>query len=187
MIARGRGHRRAEAQPFGARRGQRAKHVHRGTDAEGGEMVLGQPHRVEAAAIHELDTLERARIDLFQRPVPAGPTEELQHAHLHGHSALIPAALTMFPSHRHCLASVESDQADRCHPERSERSLGRRKGPPRLTNEVQHQTKVLLWANFMTTSPSTSAARWPSFAKPANRSAKSRQLWIARHRASLVS
>src|SRR5580692_3679554 len=97
-------------------------------------MVLGQPYRVEAAAIHDLDALERARIDLFQRPVAAGPAEELQHAYFHGHSALIPAAFTighplsisafwknrrrggfiMFPSRRHCLASVESDQADQC-------------------------------------------------------------------------
>src|SRR5258708_248420 len=91
----GQEHRRTDAQAFRARGGQRAQHVHRGADAEGGEMVLGQPHRVEAAAIHDLDALERARIDLFQRPVPAGPAEELQYAYLHRHSALMPASLTI--------------------------------------------------------------------------------------------
>src|SRR5229473_3414825 len=76
----------------------------------------------------------------------------------------------------------------RCHPERSEGPFAMSiKGPPRLTNEVQHQVKVLRWANIMTTLPWKSAARLPAFAKPANRSAKSRQLWIARHRASVAS
>ena len=55
--------------------------------------MLGQPHRVEAGAIHDLDALERAGVDVFQRPAPAGPAEELQNPELH--SALIPAALTM--------------------------------------------------------------------------------------------
>ena len=55
-------------------------------------MVLGQPHRVEAAAIHDFDALERTRIDLFQGPMPARPGEELQHAYFHGHSALMPAS-----------------------------------------------------------------------------------------------
>src|SRR5260370_5575778 len=61
------------------------------------------------------------------------------------------------------------------------------KGPPEFTNEVQHQLKVLQWANTMVTSRSKSGARLPSFTKPANRSARSRQLWIARHRACLAS
>src|SRR5882757_811966 len=95
MVERGQGHRRTDAQAFRARGGQRAQHVYRGADAEGGEMMLGEPYRIEAAAIHDLDALERARIDLFQRPVPAGPAEELQHAYLHRHSALMPASLTI--------------------------------------------------------------------------------------------
>src|SRR5713101_2555112 len=95
MIERGQRYRRADAQTLGSRRSQRTQHVHRGADAERREMVLGQPHRIEAATIHDLDALERARIDLFQRPVPAGPAEELQHAYFHGHSALMPASLTI--------------------------------------------------------------------------------------------
>ena len=57
--------------------------------------MLGQPDRVEAAAIHDLDALERAGKDVLQRAVAAGPAEELQHAHFHGHSASLPAAFTI--------------------------------------------------------------------------------------------
>src|SRR3977135_832080 len=73
-----------------------------------------------------------------------------------------------------------------CHPECSEGPFAMPiKVPPEFTNEVQHQLKVLQWANTMVTSRSKSGARLPSFTKPANRSARSRQLWIARHRACL--
>src|SRR6185503_4476533 len=93
MIERGERHRRADAQALGARRRQHAQHVHRGADAEGREVMLGQPHRVEAGAVHDFDALERAGIDVFQRAAAAGPAEELQDSELH--SPLIPAALTM--------------------------------------------------------------------------------------------
>jgi hypothetical protein len=83
MIEGGQRNRRADAQPPGARRRQRAQHVHRRADAEGREVMLGQPHRVEAAAVHDFDALEGARIDIGERAVPTGPAEELQHAELH--------------------------------------------------------------------------------------------------------
>src|SRR6185437_8398764 len=55
-------------------------------DAEGGEVMLRQPDGVEAGSVHDLDALEGAGIDLFQRPVTARPAEELQNAELHGSS-----------------------------------------------------------------------------------------------------
>src|SRR5882724_327965 len=60
-------------------------------------------------------------------------------------------------------------------------------GPPRLTNEVQHQVKVLRWENIMITSRLKTGARLPAFMKAGNRFGKSRQLWIARHRQCLAS
>jgi hypothetical protein len=61
------------------------------------------------------------------------------------------------------------------------------KDPPEFTNEVQHQLMVLRWAPVTTSSAWKTTARLPNFTKPATQSAKSRQLWIARHRASLES
>jgi hypothetical protein len=86
MVERGQRHRGADAQPLRPRRRQHAQHVHRGADAEGGEVVLGQPDGVETHLVHDLDALERAGIDLFQRTVAAGPAEELQDADFHGSS-----------------------------------------------------------------------------------------------------
>jgi len=40
-------------------------------------MVLGEPHAVVAGAIHDVDTLERALINGFQRDAPR-PRKELQ-------------------------------------------------------------------------------------------------------------
>jgi len=60
-------------------------------------------------------------------------------------------------------------------------------GPPGFTNEVQHQMKVLPWVDITASSASRSDARLPIFIKMGNRSAKSLQLWIARHRQSLAS
>ena len=83
MIERGQRHRRADAQALGACRRHDAQHVHRGADAESGEMMLGQPHRVEARLVHDLDALERTAVNLFQRAVAARPAEELQDAQFH--------------------------------------------------------------------------------------------------------
>jgi hypothetical protein len=63
----------------------------------------------------------------------------------------------------------------------------RDQGGPEFRNEVQHQLRVLRWANDTASSAWKSAARLPSYSRPAIQSAKSRQLWIARHRASLGS
>src|SRR5690606_26436642 len=62
-------------------------------------------------------------------------------------------------------------------------------GFPEFTNEVQHFFKgVLLWgAGSTAISRSRNAARLPGVARPVSRSGKSRQLWIARHRALLGS
>jgi hypothetical protein len=39
--------------------------------------MLGQPHRVEAGAIHDFHALQGAGVDLLQRAAAAGPAEEL--------------------------------------------------------------------------------------------------------------
>jgi hypothetical protein len=60
-------------------------------------------------------------------------------------------------------------------------------GSPEFTNEVQHPHEVLPWETGTDSSILRSGARLPGFAKPGNRSGRSLQLWIARHRASLGS
>ncbi len=61
--------------------------------------------------------------------------------------------------------------------------IGTAKGPLEFTNEVQHQLRVLPWGSTTANSAWKSAAGLPSFTKPAIRSAKLRQLWIAGSRA----
>jgi len=54
---------------------------------------------------------------------------------------------------------------------------------PKFTNQVQHLLdKVLPWDKSMNSFRLKSAVRFPDLAKPGKQSAKSRQLWIARHR-----
>jgi hypothetical protein len=48
--------------------------------------MLGQPHRVVAAAIHDFDALQRAFIDGGHRHAPVGPTEKLQDSELHAYT-----------------------------------------------------------------------------------------------------
>src|SRR6266511_1464917 len=56
-------------------------------------------------------------------------------------------------------------------------------GCPKFTNEVQHLLyKVLRWDKSMNSFHWNNVARLPGIAKPGKQSAKSRQLWIARHR-----
>jgi len=56
-------------------------------------------------------------------------------------------------------------------------------GFPKFTNEVQHfLDKVLPWDDAMNSFRLKSAVRFPDLAKLGKQSAKSRQLWIARHR-----
>jgi hypothetical protein len=56
-------------------------------------------------------------------------------------------------------------------------------GCPKFTNQVQHfLDKVLQWDSSMNNFRWKSAARFPDLAMPGKQSAKSRQLWIARHR-----
>src|SRR5436309_8685595 len=56
-------------------------------------------------------------------------------------------------------------------------------GFPKFTNEVQHFLyKVLRWDKNMNSFRWNNVARLPGIAKPGKQSAKSRQLWIARHR-----
>src|SRR5580765_3920478 len=56
-------------------------------------------------------------------------------------------------------------------------------GFPKFTNQVQHfLDKVLQWDSSMNNFRWKSAARFPDLAMPGKQSAKSRQLWIARHR-----
>jgi hypothetical protein len=54
---------------------------------------------------------------------------------------------------------------------------------PKFTDEVQHFLyKVLRWDDAMDTFRLKSAVSFPDSATPGKQSAKSRQLWIARHR-----
>jgi hypothetical protein len=54
---------------------------------------------------------------------------------------------------------------------------------PKFTNEVQlFLDKVLQWDDAMNRFRLKSAVRFPDLAKLGKQSAKSRQLWIARHR-----
>jgi len=56
-------------------------------------------------------------------------------------------------------------------------------GCPKFTNEVQHLLdKVLQWDKSINSFRLKSAVRFADLAKPGKQSAKSRQLWIARHR-----
>src|SRR4051794_20139688 len=60
-------------------------------------------------------------------------------------------------------------------------------GSPEFTNEVQHLLQgVLPWGVDTNNCHWTTAARLPSFKPPGARFGKSLQLWIARHRRSLV-
>ena len=57
-----------------------------------------------------------------------------------------------------------------------------------FTNEMQHPVLgVLQWDDALATLILNSAVKLPDAAKPASRFGKSRQLWIARHRAWLGS
>src|SRR4051794_17482727 len=83
MIERRQRHAGADAQPLCARRRHCAHQMHRRAHAEAAEMVLGEPHRVVAGAVHDLDPLERAGEHRFERHAPFRPAEELQDAELH--------------------------------------------------------------------------------------------------------
>ena len=60
-------------------------------------------------------------------------------------------------------------------------------GVVRLTNEVQHLVKVLPCEERITNSPLKSGVKWPDYKARDTASAKSRQVWIARHLPSLGS
>src|ERR1044071_5675644 len=59
---------------------------------------------------------------------------------------------------------------------------------PKFTDQVQHFfSKVLRWDDSMNNFRLKTAVEFPVLAKPGKQSAKSRQLWIARHRLSRES
>ena len=60
-------------------------------------------------------------------------------------------------------------------------------GFPKLTNEVQHLVKVLSWEFDTSMSPLKNGVKWPVYIPRDTQSAKSRQVWIARHRLWLES
>ena len=60
-------------------------------------------------------------------------------------------------------------------------------GCPKLTNEVQHLVKVLSWEKDMDMSPLKRGVKLPDYKPRDTRSAKLRQVWIARHRQWLGS
>ena len=73
----------ADAKPLCAGGDVRPHDVHRGADAEGMEVVLGEPHGVVARPIHDLDALECALVDGLDGDAPLRPAEELKNADLH--------------------------------------------------------------------------------------------------------
>ena len=83
VVERRQRHRRADAQPFGARRGHGAHHVHRRADREAGKMMLGEPDGVVAGLVHDGEALERRFVDRIERHGPVAPAEELQNADFH--------------------------------------------------------------------------------------------------------
>src|SRR5262249_21192182 len=86
MVEGGERHRRPDAQSLCARCRQCSDHVHRGTHAEAAEMMLGEPNRVIAGAVHDLDPLQRAGIDRRQIDAALRPAEKLQNPELHRRS-----------------------------------------------------------------------------------------------------
>src|SRR5271166_3483911 len=76
-------HRRPDPQPRCARCGQCPDHVHRGTDAEAAEVMLGEPDRVVTGPVHDLDPLQCAGVDCRQIDPPLRPAKELQNTQLH--------------------------------------------------------------------------------------------------------
>src|SRR5580700_2909438 len=83
MVERGERHRSADAQTLRPRSGQCPDHVHRGADAKAAEVMLGEPDRVVAGLVHDLDPLQGAGIDRRQVDPPLRPAEELQNSELH--------------------------------------------------------------------------------------------------------
>ena len=83
MIERSQRHRRADPQPVGSCGGQGAHHVHRGADAKAVEVMLGEPDRVIAGPVYDLDPLQCAGVDRRQIDPALGPAEELKNANLH--------------------------------------------------------------------------------------------------------
>jgi hypothetical protein len=73
---------------FGARRGIRAHHRNRWTDAVIIEVMFGEPDGVVAAAIHNLDSFQRALVYEGQRYAPIRPTEKLKNAKFHNRLCL---------------------------------------------------------------------------------------------------
>ena len=67
------------------------------------------------------------------------------------------------------------------------RPRSRAHGGLKFTNEVQHPEKVLPWDDDTNRSPLKSGVRFPVYERPAPRSGKLMQVWIARHRRSLES
>jgi hypothetical protein len=62
-------------------------------------------------------------------------------------------------------------------------SAGNKPGFPKFTDQVQHFLyKVLQWDKSMNSFHWNNVVPLPGIAKPGKQSAKSRQLWIARHR-----
>ena len=72
MVEGGERHSGADPQALGPSGGEGAHHVHGGTDAEAGEMMLGQPDRVVAGTVHDLDALNRTIVDCGKSDLPFG-------------------------------------------------------------------------------------------------------------------
>ncbi len=65
--------------------------------------------------------------------------------------------------------------------------MNSRSGHSKFTNEVQHLVRVLSWESIMDMSPLKSDVKLPVYKPRVDRSGKSLQVWIARHRQLLGS
>src|SRR5947209_5754445 len=83
MIERSERHRRADAQALRSSGSQCPDHMHGRAHAEAAEVMLGEPDRIVAGPVHDLDPLQGAGIDRCQIDPPLRPTEELQDPELH--------------------------------------------------------------------------------------------------------
>ena len=84
VIERRQRHGGADPQPRRPRRRHRPHHVHRRADREPRKMVLRQPNRIVAGAVHDSEPLQRRLVDGCQRHRPVPPAKELQDADFHG-------------------------------------------------------------------------------------------------------
>src|SRR5215467_6746344 len=76
-------HRRSDTQSLGPGGCQCSNHVDRGADAEAAKVMLGEPDRIIAGLVHDLDPLQCAGVNRRQIDPSLRPAEELQNTQFH--------------------------------------------------------------------------------------------------------